>query len=325
MSRPLRIEYAGAVYHITARGNERGEIFTDNHDRQRFIGMLIDNLDMYKVRLYAYVLMGNHYHLLIETRNANLSVFMHALQSHYTNYFNNRHDRVGHLFQGRYKAIMVDKDGYLLELSRYIHLNPVRAGLTRRPGEWKWGSYDEYVSKQTGCKWVESETVLRYFGRSRGEAARKYINYIKEGMEEDGASPFDAIKGQIVLGDEDFFNKIKNKYATDKPYAKTDLPAARLLGRWGEKDAEKALAAVAKRFNVEPKSLLATHQKGNNPRIIAIFLFRKLSGWTINKIGSYFGISYSAVTKILTRNDKLLSGNTEVKQTLEAISVQIKA
>jgi REP element-mobilizing transposase RayT len=140
MSRPLRIEYPGATYHITARGNERADIFRDNNDRQKLLEQLQIALQRYAIVIHAYVLMGNHYHLLLETPEGNMSQAMHFINGNYTGYFNHRHRRVGHLFQGRYKGLLVEKESYLLSLSRYIHLNPVRAGIVEYPEEYHWSN-----------------------------------------------------------------------------------------------------------------------------------------------------------------------------------------
>ncbi len=132
MARPLRIEYEGAFYHITARGNERKRVFLSKADYEKFLADLRSSAERFSVVIHCYVLMGNHYHLIVETPKANLSSFMHAIQSGYTTYFNTKRGRSGHLFQGRYKSILIDKDAYLLELSRYIHLNPVRARMREK-------------------------------------------------------------------------------------------------------------------------------------------------------------------------------------------------
>ena len=141
MARPLRLEFPGALYHVTSRGNQRGNIFDDNDDRRQFLLVLQEVCHRYNWICHAYCLMSNHYHLLIETPDGNLSQGMRQLNGVYTQYFNRRHGRVGHVFQGRYKGILVDKNSYLLELARYIVLNPVRAGLVRSAREWPWSSY----------------------------------------------------------------------------------------------------------------------------------------------------------------------------------------
>ncbi len=184
MARPLRIEYEGALYQITARGNERGRIFVSDADRAQFLERLRQSLLRYDVALHAYVLMGNHYHLIAETRRANLGRWLHWLGTAYTVYFNWRHGRSGHLFQGRYKAIVVDgKGGYLLSLSRYLHLNPVRGRVLGQgtPGErrqrlreWKWSSYAGYSALAEPEEWIEQERVLGEFG-ARGKKGRLQV------------------------------------------------------------------------------------------------------------------------------------------------------
>lgn len=157
MSRPLRIEYPGAFYHVTARGNERKDIFADDRDQERFLFYVNAAFERYKARIHAYCLMSNHYHLLIETPVGNLAQTMRHINGLYTTYFNVKRNRNGHLFQGRYKAILVEKDEYAGELSRYIHLNPVRAKIVERPEDYEWSSYRSYIETKRG-------QVYTYYG-----------------------------------------------------------------------------------------------------------------------------------------------------------------
>ena len=151
MARPLRIQYPGAFYHVTARGNEKKAIFISNRDRVKFLSYLESAHDRYSAIIHVYCLMSNHYHLLVETPRGNLSQILHHINGAYTTYFNIRRERAGHLFQGRYKSILVEKDAYCIQLSRYIHKNPVRAGLVNMPSEYPWSSYPHYI----GRKWYE--------------------------------------------------------------------------------------------------------------------------------------------------------------------------
>ena len=167
MARPLRLEFAGALYHVTARGNERRPIYRDEQDRRRFLERLGAVAERFALRVHAYVLMRNHYHLLVETGAGNLSRAMRQLNGVYTQDFNRRHRRAGHLFQGRYKAIVVDKDAYLLELSRYIHLNPVRVGEVSKPWEFRWSSAGAFVGKSGAPEFLVVGEVLGHFGRRR--------------------------------------------------------------------------------------------------------------------------------------------------------------
>lgn len=164
MARPLRLEFAGALYHLTARGNARSEIFADDEDRRVFLELLGKEIAQQGWRCYAYCLMGNHYHLLIETPEANLVAGMRRLNGVYTQAFNRRHQRVGHVFQGRYKSIVVDKDSYGLELSRYIVLNPVRARMVKRAQDWAWSSYGATVGAVAQPSWLDRDWVLGQMG-----------------------------------------------------------------------------------------------------------------------------------------------------------------
>ena len=209
MARPIRLEFKGAVYHITARGNKRRDIFSDDTDRRKFLEVLRENVGRHGIKLTAFVLMGNHYHLLCETPNGNLTEFMHNVQSHYTNYYNRKHDRAGHKFQGRYKAVLVDRDSYLVELGRYIHLNPVRAGFVKTPREWEWSSYRDYIGPRGSREWIDAGETLRRFGKNRAAAVKNYRKMVESGMDDKNDSPLDAVTAQVALGGEEFIEKIR--------------------------------------------------------------------------------------------------------------------
>lgn len=205
MARPLRIEYPGAVYHITARGNAREPIFLDDQDCLDFLKVLCAVIRRYNWILHAYCLMGNHYHLLIETPEGNLSKGMRQMNGIYTQRFNRRHERVGHVLQGRYKAILVEKEPYLLELCRYVVLNPVRAGIAKNPREWKWSSYRKTVGYDEGASCLTTDWVLLQFGNRRKEAADKYREFVRAGVRE--GSPWQDLKGQVLLGGDAFLER----------------------------------------------------------------------------------------------------------------------
>src|SRR5574341_1284233 len=209
MARALRIQLPGSFYHLTCRGNERRAIFRDDTDRLAFLAKLMTSLGIYQVELHAYVLMDNHFHLMVRTLRGNLSEFMRHFNISYTSAFNRRHRRVGHLYQGRYKAIVVDRDSYLLELSRYVHLNPVRLRSQRkRPIQeqinllerYRWSSLGGYWDAKNKQAMVKYDSVLEQIGRSR----RKYCDFIIEGMKCGYTTPWDRVQGQVVLGEEKF-------------------------------------------------------------------------------------------------------------------------
>ena len=171
MARPLRIEYPGAFYHVTSRGNERKDIFKSNTDREMFLSYLASAQEKYEAVVHAYCLMSNHYHLMIETPLGNLSLIMKYINSAYTNFFNIKRKRTGHLLQGRYKAILVEADAYAAELSRYIHLNPIRAGMVRSPEEYRWSSYS-YYTERCAPSWLKTEFILGYFDTAPAQSRK---------------------------------------------------------------------------------------------------------------------------------------------------------
>lgn len=182
MARPLRIEYPGAVYHITSRGNARKRIYKDDMDRTGFLDILCSVAKKYNWLCHGYCLMDNHYHLLIETPDGNLSRGMRQLNGVYTQAYNRRHKKVGHIFQGRFKAIVVEKEGYLLELCRYVVLNPVRAKAMEGPGDWRWSSYLATASESRAVPCLTVDWILGQFGSDRKRAVRSYKEFVMAGL-----------------------------------------------------------------------------------------------------------------------------------------------
>jgi putative transposase len=204
MSRPLRLEFAGALYHITSRGNARNLIYLQDDDFELFLQILANVCERYNWVVHAYCLMNNHYHLLVETPDANLSQGMRQLNGVFTQSMNRKHHRVGHLFQGRYKAILVDKDAYLLELCRYIVLNPVRANMVNSPEEWPWSSWHCMLGNAESPVWLSTDTLLVQFAKNRQDAIQSYIDFVKSVI---GKTVWDTLQHQIFLGDEAFVAK----------------------------------------------------------------------------------------------------------------------
>ena len=207
MARPLRFEFPGAIYHVTARGNARNVIFIDDEDRGLFLDCLGEVVARFGWRCHAYCLMDNHYHLLFETPEANLSRGMRQLNGVYTQRFNRRHGRVGHVFQGRFKAIVVDRDSYLLELCRYVVLNPIRAGVIKKIERYAWSNYPATMGLAERPAWLETDWVLGQFAKTRAVARRRYAEFVAEG----GSlpSPWSAVRGQALLGSEAFVEKMR--------------------------------------------------------------------------------------------------------------------
>lgn len=204
MARPLRLEFPGAVYHLTSRGNARQKIFFSDTDRELFLKTLSQVISRYNWICHAYCLMDNHYHLLIETPKANLSLGMRQVNGIYTQSFNRQHKRVGHLFQGRFKAILVEKQSYLLELCRYIVLNPVRIKCVARLGAWKWSSYRATAGLAPAPEFLSTDWILGHFDKSRSTAQRWYREFVREGL---ASRPWEDLRGQIYLGSEQFIKE----------------------------------------------------------------------------------------------------------------------
>jgi len=208
MARPLRIEYAGAVYHVTSRGNEKKPVFKDDHDRESFLNALQHVNKRYNWICHAYCLMTNHYHILIETPEGNLSIGMRQLNGVYTQLFNKWHGRTGHLFQGRYKAILIQKDSHLLEVCRYVVLNPVRAKMVEQPEDWKWSSYLATAGKTKPHPSFTTDWVLGQFSRKRGKAEQEYRQFVHWGIGQ--KTIWTEVRGQSLLGEDAFMDKLTN-------------------------------------------------------------------------------------------------------------------
>jgi REP element-mobilizing transposase RayT len=199
MSRPLRLDHAGALWHVTSRGNERREVFRDDADRREFLRLLGRTVDLFGWRLHAWVLMGNHYHLLLATPEATLSRGMRQLNGDYAQHFNRRHGRDGHVFQGRFKAILVQREAHLLEVARYVVRNPVRAGLVKAPADWEWSSYRATAGLEPAPAWLDASFLLEIFGARRATAAAKYREFVADGAAP-AYEPWKQVVGQIYLG-----------------------------------------------------------------------------------------------------------------------------
>jgi len=225
MSRSLRVVFPGAVYHLTSRGQDRQAIFHTNMDRLRFLFLLRREILRQRWRCHAYCLMTNHIHLLIETPEPNLATGMHRLKGAYAQRFNQQHSRVGHLFEGRYKSIVVDKDSYLLELSRYVVLNPVRAGAVARAEKWPWSSYRATAGLTRAPDWLEVDWLLDQFASMRAQAQEAYAQFVQDGLRTD--SPWQKLKDQMWLGDEAFRKRVKALIRQERRRKRQRAPKAR--------------------------------------------------------------------------------------------------
>ncbi len=319
MVRPLRIEYENALYHIIAHGNEGRDLFLDSNDYQKFLSLLASSHERYKVVVHCYCLMSNHYHLTLETPLANLSKTMHYLQSSYTIYFNRRHERIGHLFQGRYKSILVEKESYLLELSLYVHLNPVKAGLVTAPEDYDWSSYRMDVGIEKPRPWLKQSWILGQLADDEREAMGLHRGMIEERIHVD-VDPLRNVYAQTLLGRPPFIERIKRKIKgiEESP----ELPRLRDIKRTIR--LEDLAEKVRRYYNIDKDELYKCKKKKNKPRNVAIYLTRRYTPLDLYKIGEYFGgISYSAVSQIAKRVEEERSESQSLNKEIIAIEAEI--
>lgn len=248
MARPLRLSFPGAVYHVTSRGNARHDIVADDRDRSQWLSLLAHVVDRYGWLCHAYCLMDNHYHLVIETPKPNLSIGMRQLNGRYTQAYNRRHEQVGHVFQGRFTAILVEKDAHLLELCRYVVLNPVRAKIVSHPRLWVWSSYRATVGETKAPGWLTTDWILSQFGQRGGAAQARYRTFVAEGR--GGPAPWEQLTGQIYLGSEKFVAQHQpNRVIRDIPRRQTQAQRPSLETLFERKgDLEKTIHQAYRQY-----------------------------------------------------------------------------
>jgi REP element-mobilizing transposase RayT len=278
MARPLRIEYDGALYHITSRGNERKPIFKDDGDRELFLTTLGEVSERFHWICHAYCLMDNHYHLVIETPDGNLSKGMRQLNGVYTQAFNRRHRRVGHLFQGRFKGILVQKESHYLEVCRYVVLNPVRAKAVKHPREWTWSSYRATGGLAPVPRCLTVEEILSHFGQRRGPAQEKYREYVREGIGK--ATIWEDLEAQSLLGLEGFAEALRG-HVTGKERVREIPKGQRLIGR----------ASLKKLFDGVGEG------KGVRDRMISKAVNEH--GYSQMEVARYLKLHYSTISRLI--------------------------
>lgn len=281
MARPLRIEYPGAVYHLTGRGNERKDIFRDDSDRRAFLNTLQRVCSRYHWLCHAYCLMGNHYHLLVETPDGNLSIGMRQLNGVFTQWFNRRHRRTGHLFQGRFKAVVIQKDSHLLEVCRYVVLNPVRAHMVDRPDQWPWSSFRATAGLEKVHPCLTVDWILRQFSYPRKKAEAAYRKFIRDGI--DAESIWRNLKAQSILGEEDFVESLLDhvrgrEHIAEIPKSMRFAARPPLSGLFGD-------LAIQDRRERDLRIVDAVEQHG----------------YTQKEIADHLGLHFTSVSRILRK------------------------
>ncbi len=278
MSRPLRLEISGGIYHVTSRGDRREDIYECDEDRNEWLAILGKTCVRYNWKCHAYCLMGNHYHIVIETAEANLSTGMRHLNGVYTQYYNRHHDRVGHVFQGRFKGILVERDEYLLELARYVVLNPIRAKMTKNINSWEWSSYSTVIGKNQAQPWLDTDWILSCFSKQRKRAIERYVDFVRAGI--GLPSIWGSLKNQIFLGTDKFVKRSQKE--VDKKSSLDDIP------RLQKRKIPESLEFYDNQFNSKEKAIVHAYLSG---------------GYTLKELGIYYGKHYSTISRIIKNNE----------------------
>lgn len=279
MARPLRLEFSGALYHVTSRGDRREDIFLCDDDRQDWLDVLGTVCDRFNWVVHSYCQMTNHFHLLLETVDGNLSKGMRQLNGLYTQRFNRRHSMVGHLFQGRYKAILVQKEAYLLELTRYVALNPLRANMVNTPEDWRWSSYPIVTGQEAAPRWLDTDWLLGQFAPERGKAIQRFREFVMSGS---GApSPLQGVRHQLLLGDDCFVESHRQT---------------------GDDD---TLREVSKAHRKSVVLSLDEYQARHPDRDEAMVRAYLSGAYTMAEIGRYFGLHYMTVSRSVRKFETL--------------------
>lgn len=310
VARPLRIEYPGAFYHVTTRGNEKKDIFKSRRDREKFLSYLESATERYGAVIHAYCLMSNHYHLIVETPLGNLSQIMKHINSSYTTYYNVKRKRAGHLLQGRYKAIVVEADAYAMELSRYLHLNPVRAGMVKKPEDYPWMSY-RYYTADTAPHWLTTSFILNYFGNKEATSKEKYREFVDNLINLEYSTPLQETIASTILGSAEFVSEIQERHLNGKK-ADRDLPSLREL------TARPSLAEIVQAVrNAFPDDDRLATKAG-------IHMCHRYSGIKLKEIGGVFQLTESGVTRASKRFEKIIGDDASLKKKLTEIKKGLK-
>ena len=316
MSRPLRLDHAGAIWHITSRGNEKREIFRDAEDRRELLRVLDHVVEVARWRIHAYVLMGNHYHLMVETPEPNLSDGMRQLNGIYTQRYNHRHGRVGHLFQGRFKSILVERDPHLLELIRYVVLNPVRAGVVREPEGWAWSNFRATAGLARPPRWLEIDWTLSQFGGG-ALACDRYRQFVHAGLEKPG-TPWVHLRKQMLLGGAAFRRRAQELIDGRAPG--DEVP-------WNERHCvrptiEAIVHAVGREFDAAPAALL--RKRRSPPRLAVAYLARHDAGLPLLDFAPRLGVKRWSASRLAIQAESLVARSPVFRRRIGKIRRALK-
>jgi len=319
MSRPLRIQYPDAWYHVMNRGRRAEAVFGEKKDYVAFIKLLKETAEIWNLRISAYCLLKNHYHLLVQTPDANLSRCMRHINGVYTQRFNKAHNVDGQLFRGRYKSILIDADSYLLELVRYIHRNPIDAELVKQLGQYSWSSHQGYLSDAKKWDWLNKDFILSMFSNDRGLGIKRYKEFVTKKTPDE----INAILGRknlpSALGSDGFIDRLKRTFSGKKRH--WEVPESKLLAP----DVVKIKGVVCKSYDIEERVLTITRRGfTNEPRNVAIYLMRHLRGDSLEDIGKEFKMAkYSSVSSVIERMKTKITKNRKLKMHIERLKEEI--
>lgn len=313
MARPLRLEYENAVWHLTARGNEQRDIFRDDVDRECFIRILGQTAIRFGWRVLAWVLMSNHYHLVVQTPQPNISRGMHWLNGRYAQWFNRRHGRSGHLFQGRFHGALVEREAYLLAVARYVVLNPVRAKLVKNASDWRWSSYRQTAGLEKPAPWLAAEELLEYFGGANQRGCEEYAQFISGGGGQ--PSPWKHLVGQIYLGSTDWIEQIGDKIAStprSPEHSREQL-------RPGRPAMSEIVAVVAETLDSTVDRVQAPTRGASTAKSVAAFIAFEDGLYRQRDIGAALGIrGRSTVSSVVRRCRDALPTNNALHRLVDA-------
>ncbi len=316
MSRSLRIEYPGAWYHLMNRGRRGDHIFADNKDREIFLTLLKEAADLWNVHVSAFCLMDNHYHILAQTPQGNLARFMRHLNGVYTQRYNRLHGYDGQLFRGRYKSILVAEDSHLLEVIRYIHRNPVRAGIVATPDQYPWSSHHGYLAETKGWDWLHKYFLLSMLSADTKKQRQAYRKFMAQEDSDELLHLLERKKWPILIGGEEFISWIKNTFFQKK--RNRQIPESLQLAP----DQTQIIREVFRAYKVKRKSLLTVRRGiSNEPRDVAIYLCRILRNDTLREIGKVFGMTgYAPAGIAVNRIRKKLSEDPTLQHQIGCIT-----
>ncbi len=321
MARPLRVEYPGAYYHVINRGNNQEKIFKNDRDKEKFLEYLGKANELFSIIIHTYCLMSNHFHLLVETPEPNLSIAMQWINGSYATYFNRKGGRHGHLFQGRFKAILIDADTHLKHLSRYIHLNPVRAKMVPTPSKYQWSSYSAFIGKLKIPQFLETDWLLSSFGKGKKEAKRNYKDFVEGADIKTLENPNRQVTEGFILGDLDFVNWVKETFLSSRQDEK-EIPQLKKLKP--KVQLETIVKSVCEEFACNQEQIITKGRKKNKAREVAIHLARDLSGRSCKDLGLYFGgVSGALITIMYNRIALEVAQNRRFKHRLEKTKKRI--